>query len=115
MQTPSASAGAHAAVLSVDNAHPAEDALSAGGQVGVGRPATARPLGAEERVQAALQAAELDRNRLMKVLEVLPVGVAIADSKGKVQLFNDALRRIWGGPPDATRHRFVRRMARPLR
>ncbi|WP_460843851.1 hybrid sensor histidine kinase/response regulator [Noviherbaspirillum agri] len=54
---------------------------------------------AEDAVRIAFESAELERRRLAAVLEALPAGVAIADAKGRVTLFNAALVRIWGAHP----------------
>jgi signal transduction histidine kinase/CheY-like chemotaxis protein len=53
---------------------------------------------AETLLRAALRNIELERSRLSAVLEALPVGVAIADTEGKVLQFNAALNRLWGTP-----------------
>jgi len=54
---------------------------------------------AEDAVRIAFESAELERRRLAAVLEALPAGVAIADSQGRLTLFNAALTRIWGMHP----------------
>ncbi len=50
----------------------------------------------------ALQRAQVDlaneRNRLLAVLEALPVGVAIVGEDGAMLLANDAYEEIWGSP-----------------
>lgn len=47
---------------------------------------------------------ELERQRLQTVLDVLPVGVAIANARGQMQALNSAFRQLWGVeaplPPD---------------
>lgn len=42
---------------------------------------------------------EIDRQRLQAILEVVPVGIMMADSTGKLMLANPESRRIWGEFP----------------
>jgi PAS domain S-box-containing protein len=56
---------------------------------------------AEALLRAALRNVEQERLRLAAVLEALPIGVAIADTDGKVTHYNAALDRIWGKPTTA--------------
>jgi PAS domain S-box-containing protein len=53
----------------------------------------------EARARDEAERAELERRRLEAVLQALPVGVGIADTEGRILLFNEALSRLWGGPP----------------
>lgn len=48
-----------------------------------------------EAVEAA-QRTEAERHRLDAVLEAVPVGIAVADANGAIQLINAENRRIWG-------------------
>lgn len=48
-----------------------------------------------EAVEAAKRA-EAERHRLDAVLEAVPVGIAVADANGAIQLINAENRRIWG-------------------
>ncbi|MCK6546805.1 PAS domain-containing protein, partial [Myxococcota bacterium] len=54
---------------------------------------------AEAALREAVEAAELERNRLSAILDALPAGLAIADATGRISRFNEALARIWGRPP----------------
>ncbi|MGE5359885.1 MAG: PAS domain S-box protein [Bacteroidales bacterium] len=56
---------------------------------------------AENTLMKALQDSEA---RLRTVLEILPVGVFIADEKARIVLVNRAANRIWGHPPVAKAH-----------
>lgn len=44
----------------------------------------------------AAKRAEAERHRLDAVLEAVPVGIAVADANGAIQLVNAENRRIWG-------------------
>ncbi|MBS1150632.1 MAG: sensor hybrid histidine kinase [Myxococcaceae bacterium] len=72
------------------------------GLLGISRDVTERTRAAEV-LRGALEEAELERRRLMAVLEALPSGIAIADADGKLIQTNAALDRIWGSPPKSTR------------
>ncbi len=50
----------------------------------------------EESLVREKRASELERKRLHTVLELLPVGVFIADSTGKILQTNSMTRTIWG-------------------
>lgn len=50
----------------------------------------------ERHAVEAARHAEEERNRLDTVLEVVPVGIAVADANGAFQLVNAENRRIWG-------------------
>jgi PAS domain S-box-containing protein len=69
----------------------------------VGPPGARRDAAEHDRawdaLAAATKAADDERRRLVTVLDALPTGVALADEVGQVLLFNEALIRIWGGPP----------------
>lgn len=52
-----------------------------------------------EMEQAARADKALERERLRLVLELLPVGVFIADAEGRILAANPAAERIWGGRP----------------
>jgi PAS domain S-box-containing protein len=56
-----------------------------------------------QQAEAALQqekaASDLERKRLQTVLDILPVGVFIADHQGKILQANAMIKRIWGGIP----------------
>ena len=52
--------------------------------------------------QAARAAAEAARDRLQQVVDVLPVGLAIADAEGRIYLSNAAARNIIGQTPVET-------------
>lgn len=54
----------------------------------------------QRQAEAALQKSEAT---LDAVLEALPVGVAIADSAGRILRGNAALRELWGVPPNTER------------
>jgi PAS domain S-box-containing protein len=56
---------------------------------------------AENSLMKALQDSE---TRLRTVLDILPVGVFIAEETGRVTLVNRAADRIWGHPPVAATH-----------
>ncbi len=51
---------------------------------------------ADAIVRRALAVAKLDRERLELTIELLPVGVFVADAGGRMLVINDAGRRIWG-------------------
>ena len=46
-------------------------------------------------------------NLLQKVLEVLPVGVFVADEQGKIAMTNPACEKIWGGAKHVPIERFI--------
>jgi signal transduction histidine kinase len=50
----------------------------------------------EQRALDAARQAEAQRYRLDAVLEAAPVGITVADAKGKLEQSNTANRRIWG-------------------
>jgi PAS domain S-box-containing protein len=52
--------------------------------------------------QEALRVREEERDRLQRVLDVTPEGIAIADARGQIVLSNPAARDIWGQSPPAT-------------
>ncbi|WP_165982304.1 PAS domain-containing protein [Dankookia rubra] len=54
---------------------------------------------AQRRAEQALRESEAT---LSAVLDALPVGVAIADAKGRILRDNAALRELWGVPPETT-------------
>ncbi|HEY3297933.1 MAG TPA: PAS domain S-box protein [Armatimonadota bacterium] len=54
-----------------------------------------------ERVRA-LQALDAERQRFRTILDVLPVGVFIADASGRIELINRAVSIAWGGDPPPT-------------
>lgn len=51
----------------------------------------------QETLAAAHAAAEVERTRLQAVLDILPVGVVIADADGRLLEANPAAVSIWGG------------------
>ncbi len=51
---------------------------------------------AMRRLQAEVRSRELGRRRLQAVLEVLPVGVFIADASGRLTEINEAAKAVWG-------------------
>jgi PAS domain-containing protein len=51
---------------------------------------------ARRRTEELAERAERQRRRLRAVLEILPVGVLIADSQGKIVQSNAAISQIWG-------------------
>ena len=55
-----------------------------------------RELALREELQRSLAGADVERRRLQTVLDVLPVGVTIADAKGELVYMNDGALRIWG-------------------
>ena len=74
------------------------------GFVSISRDITALKRAERERVQlveeqAARVTAEAARDRLQQVVDVLPVGLAIADKEGQVYLSNAAAGDILGQPP----------------
>ena len=52
--------------------------------------------------QEALRVREEERDRLLRVLDVTPEGIAIADAHGRIVLSNPEAREIWGQDPPAT-------------
>jgi len=53
----------------------------------------------ERELREAQLQSELERRRLRTVLDLLPVGVVIADVNGKLVQVNAAMRELWGGEP----------------
>lgn len=53
---------------------------------------------AEERLASLSEALDTSANLLRSVVDVLPIGVWVADAGGDILLENEAGRRIWGGP-----------------
>jgi PAS domain S-box-containing protein len=54
---------------------------------------------AEEALEHSYNDIINERNRLLAVMEALPVGIAIQDQKGGVVQVNKAFEEVWGGPP----------------
>jgi signal transduction histidine kinase/putative methionine-R-sulfoxide reductase with GAF domain len=54
---------------------------------------------AQSDLERSMRALDEERRRLRAVLESLPVGVFIADAKGKIVDFNAQVEMIWGGKP----------------
>jgi PAS domain S-box-containing protein len=52
--------------------------------------------------QEAVRVREEERDRLLRVLDVTPEGIAIADARGRIVLSNREAREIWGQPPPVT-------------
>ena len=52
--------------------------------------------------QDAVRVREEERDRLLRVLDVTPEGIAIADARGQIILSNPEAREIWGQAPPAT-------------
>jgi PAS domain S-box-containing protein len=52
--------------------------------------------------QEAVRVREEERDRLLRVLDVTPEGIAIADARGRIVLSNPEAREIWGQEPPAT-------------
>jgi signal transduction histidine kinase len=49
-------------------------------------------------VEAASQA-DAERNKLDALLQAAPVGIAVSDTEGRIQLVNAAYRQLWGNVP----------------
>ena len=64
--------------------------------------ALARTLG-EEELQAARAVAVREKNRLEALMDALPVGVALVDSRGGIVSVNRMFEQIWGGPRPSLR------------
>ncbi|MGB8648734.1 MAG: PAS domain S-box protein [Anaerolineae bacterium] len=58
---------------------------------------------AEELLETARAVAVSERNRLLAVMEALPVGVAIVDAQGGTVQSNHEFEKVWGGPRPPTR------------
>lgn len=56
---------------------------------------------AETALASANSALEEERERLLAVMEALPVGIAILDREGALIRFNQGYEDIWGGAPPA--------------
>ncbi|MDB5214013.1 MAG: Sensory box histidine kinase [Myxococcaceae bacterium] len=56
---------------------------------------------ATEKLESEKANAEAERRRLDTILEILPVGLVIADEQGQVVRTNTAHERIWGGSRSA--------------
>ncbi len=72
------------------------------GTVGILHRAVVRRRLADAESEAARAAAENDKRRLQAVMEALPVGMAITDSRGGNIQSNAAFEQVWGGPHPAT-------------
>jgi PAS domain S-box-containing protein len=57
---------------------------------------------AEDALREANNALIEERNRLLGVMEALPVGVVILDSQGGILHVNREYEAVWGGPPPVT-------------
>ena len=44
--------------------------------------------------------AEMERSRLDAILNAAPVGIAVVDASGKMNVFNPENQRLWGPPPE---------------
>lgn len=57
--------------------------------------------------KAASEALKIEHNRLRTVLDVLPIGVFIADKEGKIVQSNTAARNIWGNIESVSRKQYA--------
>lgn len=57
-----------------------------------------------QRSERAIAELDLERRRLRTVLDLLPVGVWVADQAGRLIASNPAARTIWGGDAPASEH-----------
>ncbi len=70
------------------------------GLIGISRDITDRKRD-EEALRGVVESAELERRRLVAILEALPAGIAIADANGTLIETNATLDRILGRPPSS--------------
>lgn len=57
---------------------------------------------AEQTLEKALNEVENEKNRLLAVMEALPIGLSIQNQMGGVSQYNKGFEAVWGGPIPST-------------